>query len=627
MAGGESGRGMDAEHSYITASAVILFMIIAVLVDKIRDKLRHWCMERKQKSLLEVLVKMETEVMGVGVISLLLTVAEDLIVKICVPVRYGTYWISFSQCDKYEYEGGNSHPFLAARADEFNPCPAGKQPLVELATLHELHILMFTLALCHLLICCGMMAIAMWRMREWQEWEDTLVAELEEKEKARQEQKEKKKQAKRQLKGLAATGTGASDELQPAPPAKPAPLALPKPKLGWGKLQKDVTGDSAAIPRTPRRRSSMAVTVADWVVGEWVDDVEAGKENNKKRPVAEGPKLALGCVVKQFLKSVSEEEFRIMTQSFASTHSTMSSFRFTVYVRACMHEDFVAVVGLQWTDWSILILLVLLSAPFSFAETVLQLSAIGITTVAGAKLVYIILMTVKDGVVDKLDSNLFWFGSPHWLLSLIRYVLFVNALVISNCIFTAWQDPHSCYFSSQFYTGHDDADGRIWRTFQFPFQARLVLALLNFVHVCFITIPLYSLAVQMGSNFRKSLMPESIQKHVMGWLMSVREKRVKKQKEILEKNDELAAHVERLGKNKWGRVRLMVEEKRIDKEDKFDRSAGGKLIKAMMAAVEKQKEEDQKRSVAKEAAIQEMSRKAEIEKGAPLQNKTLDPKP
>ncbi|GFY93342.1 seven transmembrane MLO family protein [Actinidia rufa] len=105
-------------------------------------------------------------------------------------------------------------------------------------------------------------------------------------------------------------------------------------------------------------------------------------------------------------------------------------------------------------------------------------------------------------------DDLFWFGQPRFVLTLLHLTLFVNA------------------FELAFF---------IWVTIQFGFNScyhehlviiitRLVLAVSVQVICSYITLPLYALVTQMGSEFKSKVLEEQVSGIIKQWHTEVRQK-------------------------------------------------------------------------------------------------------
>ncbi|KAM3316122.1 hypothetical protein ACQJBY_034317 [Aegilops geniculata] len=133
----------------------------------------------------EALEKMKAELMLVGFISLLLTVAQDPISKICISAEAGSKMLP-CKLPEADYAGddakgsrrrllwlhGEVHRrFLAAPAGEDVCAKQGKVALMSAGSMHQLHIFIFVLAVFHVLYSVVTMALSRLKMKQWKKWE------------------------------------------------------------------------------------------------------------------------------------------------------------------------------------------------------------------------------------------------------------------------------------------------------------------------------------------------------------------------------------------------------------------------------------------------------------------------
>jgi hypothetical protein len=118
-----------------------------------------------------------------------------------------------------------------------------------------------------------------------------------------------------------------------------------------------------------------------------------------------------------------------------------------------------------------------------------------------------------DRVKDDLEDGYFWLGRPELLLIPIKYCLFVCSAAVGSIIFFVWQfGPNACFRSRSFYF--------YW---PLPWWCILVIAFAILAALSFVTLPMYSLAVRMGSKVDSSLASRRIQRQLL--LMAARARR------------------------------------------------------------------------------------------------------
>ncbi|RVW84334.1 MLO-like protein 6 [Vitis vinifera] len=142
------------------AVAVVCFVLLAVsiFIEHIIHHIGSWLARRNKRALYEALEKIKAELMLLGFMSLLLTVLQTPISKICISKSVGSTWYP---CDVDEKEFKNT-------------CgtESGKVPFVSYYGIHQLHIFIFVLALFHVIYCVATLALGTYKMRRWKTWED-----------------------------------------------------------------------------------------------------------------------------------------------------------------------------------------------------------------------------------------------------------------------------------------------------------------------------------------------------------------------------------------------------------------------------------------------------------------------
>jgi len=184
MAGDTSGktRELDQTPTWAVAGVCAIIIIISLLLEKILHKLGTWLTEKHKKALYEALEKVKAELMILGFISLILVFSQYYIAKICIPVKVADTMLpcpansTTSKTDDSE-KGDNrrrllwyEHRILAAGTYSSN-CKEGKVPIITVDGLHQLHILIFFLAVFHVVYSAVTMALGRMKIRGWKHWE------------------------------------------------------------------------------------------------------------------------------------------------------------------------------------------------------------------------------------------------------------------------------------------------------------------------------------------------------------------------------------------------------------------------------------------------------------------------
>ncbi|WCJ30896.1 Protein MLO [Euphorbia peplus] len=159
------------------ATAIICFCIILIsfLLEAVLQFIRQLLAKRRRKSLVRAMEKIETEMMTMGFISLLLTISEVPISKICVRQEVVT---SFLPCKHYvkrrrillsrRHVSGLSSDTIGQTF-----CQAkGMVSLLSREGVGQLKNFISVLAIFHVFYCILTMFLGMAKMRRWKTWEE-----------------------------------------------------------------------------------------------------------------------------------------------------------------------------------------------------------------------------------------------------------------------------------------------------------------------------------------------------------------------------------------------------------------------------------------------------------------------
>ncbi|KAL1370664.1 hypothetical protein HN51_000898 [Arachis hypogaea] len=167
-----TGSELDQTPTWAVAGVCTVFILISIVLEKGLHKVGTWLNDRHKRALLEALEKVKAELMVLGFISLLLTFGQSYIVRICIP---GSAADKLLPC-KYAGSGDESsgkdqiHRKLLSE-DGVYKCKEGYAPLISSNGLHQLHILIFFLAVLHVLYSAVTMLLGRLKIRGWKAWE------------------------------------------------------------------------------------------------------------------------------------------------------------------------------------------------------------------------------------------------------------------------------------------------------------------------------------------------------------------------------------------------------------------------------------------------------------------------
>ncbi|KAH7853002.1 hypothetical protein Vadar_031952 [Vaccinium darrowii] len=167
-------RELDQTPTWAVAGVCLVIIIISIALEKVLHKVGMWFTKRHKKALFQALEKVKAELMVLGFISLLLTFSQYYIAQICIPYKIANTMLPCPAREKIGTEGRRllwfEHRVLAA-GGYGTACKAGKVPLISVNGLHQLHILIFFLAVFHVIYSAVTMALGKLKIRGWKQWE------------------------------------------------------------------------------------------------------------------------------------------------------------------------------------------------------------------------------------------------------------------------------------------------------------------------------------------------------------------------------------------------------------------------------------------------------------------------
>ncbi|KAK6922490.1 Mlo-related protein [Dillenia turbinata] len=465
MAGSDSAaqsRELDQTPTWAVAVVCAVIIIISIVLEKVLHKLGTWFMERHKKALFEALDKVKTELMILGFISLLLTFGQNYIVKICIPTKAAD---SMLPCPYYGKDSSSHRRLLwsegerrslAADSASSTPCktyvrpvPEGYAPLISATGLHQLHILIFFLAVFHVVYSAATMLLGRLKIRSWKEWElETQSHDYE---------------------------------------------------FSNAKLDTFLVYADPSRFRLTHETSFVRAHTSFWT----------------KIPFF----FYVGCFLRQFFRSVSKADYLTLRNGFITVHlAPGSKFNFQKYVKRSLEDDFKVVVGVSPVLWASFVIFLLLNVSGWQALFWASLIPIIIILAVGTKLQAIMTMmaleiTERHAVVQGIplvqgSDKYFWFGRPQLVLHLIHFALFQNAFQLTYFLWIWYEfGLKSCFHNN------------------FKLVIVKIILGVGVLFLCsYITLPLYALVNQMGSNMKKAIFDEQTSKALKKWHQAVKKK-------------------------------------------------------------------------------------------------------
>lgn len=250
--------------------------------------------------------------------------------------------------------------------------------------------------------------------------------------------------------------------------------------------------------------------------------------------------LWIKCFFRQFFHSVEKVDYLTLRHGFVATHlpTNNASFNFQQYIQRSLEEDFRAVVGISPVMWLIVVIFILVDVHGWQAYLWVSFLPLIIVLVLGTKMEVVVAKMAqqlgdKNNVIKGVplvqpDDSHFWFSQPQFVLTLVHLTLFMNAFELAFFIWVTLQyGIHSCY--------HENIDIII---------IRVVLAIVVQVMCSYITLPLYALVTQMGSNFKSTaVLEEQTTKVIKQWHADVKQKRKKNRQDNSESGHDFSSTI------------------------------------------------------------------------------------
>ncbi|XP_058090570.1 MLO-like protein 10 isoform X2 [Magnolia sinica] len=222
---------------------------------------------------------------------------------------------------------------------------------------------------------------------------------------------------------------------------------------------------------------------------------------------------------RQFFRSVRKADYLAMRHGFIVVHlAPGTKFNFQKYIKRSLEDDFKVIVGISPPLWASLVIFLLLNVKGWQVLFWVSILPLVIVLAVGTKLQAIITRmaleiherhAVVQGIpLVQVGDKHFWFGRPELVLFLIHFTLFQNAFEIIYFLWTWYEfGLRSCF--------HDNLRLTI---------ARVALGVGVQFLCSYITLPLYALVSQMGSNMKRSVFDEQTSKALKKWHQAVKKK-------------------------------------------------------------------------------------------------------
>nr|AWN06630.1 MLO protein 4 [Rosa longicuspis var. longicuspis] len=183
MAEEELSSSLEFTPTWVVAGVCFVIVLLSLFAERGLHKLGKYLLHEKQDALYEALQKLKEELMLLGFISLLLTVTQRSISRICIPAHVATHMLPCKRETAehktpahyfLNHSTNNGRRLLSSETTSDHCQLKGKVPLLSLEGLHHLHIFIFVLAVVHVIFCVSTMVLGGARVRQWKRWEESI---------------------------------------------------------------------------------------------------------------------------------------------------------------------------------------------------------------------------------------------------------------------------------------------------------------------------------------------------------------------------------------------------------------------------------------------------------------------
>eukprot|EP00210_Caulerpa_lentillifera_P002061 g1976.t1 len=473
--------------------------------------------------------------MLLGFISLILTLVEEKVTNICINEKYyDKEWIPIEfvhECDSclsktkrlshefyvehdcsenshhepHDSEQTEGHDYehhymvdqrkLLTDAESSSTCKSGEVQFISGKALHEVHTLIFLLAVIHAFVVALMVLIASFRIRQWKKWI-----------------------RKDQLNGILTLDPRTWEVCIIPKPNQPSTSNgyTPPNETPENTVENGNNGTVIQVENTRTKWMTRCNTCVPDLSDEGNSSGIRGPPVMDIRASRTEWKIAF---FKQFWHPINRKEFQLLRSAFIVEHKRAEHFDFENYLFNSLDDDIRKVVEIPYAAWIAIVIGYTLWAPMhDSAWPILGVLVILeiIVIVFCTKLVTIVRLLTANEQVHKFNEAAFWQRDPRFLLPLIRAILSTNSFIPPFLLSAGWQYG----FESCPLTGKVGDD--IW-IHKAAAPLLLIVNLLCFIHISWILMPVYSVTVHMSSDhFSKHLLPPTVIARLHGWIADVK---------------------------------------------------------------------------------------------------------
>jgi mlo protein len=178
-----AGNGLEESPTWRVIVFFVLFLVLSILVEMTMHHSKHFCEHHNWIGVLHAIHKIEEELMLLGFISLMLLVIEEYIADICI--ADDPWWTGIkcpchmqghdedkpAECRAGKYEPSSPGRRLLAGDGPSHDCSPGTAPIIEINAMHQVHLLIFLIAVFHVTFSLTTLLVSKMRINYWTGWE------------------------------------------------------------------------------------------------------------------------------------------------------------------------------------------------------------------------------------------------------------------------------------------------------------------------------------------------------------------------------------------------------------------------------------------------------------------------
>ena len=269
-------------------------------------------------------------------------------------------------------------------------------------------------------------------------------------------------------------------------------LDVEVPKRRWGANVKPAHSETRVFADAMRRRSQ-AEAPRQTQAKESVFSLMMSSARNLYYFV----QLQALLFLRQFTHGVTRGDVEQARKSFIRKHALPCDFQFLTYTLNSVDEDLAEVIEVHWIEWVVGMLYLFGVGvddvfAFQFWSPLLGLLLISLV---GLQIQNVMFHVAALRIDDQhtTDSH-FWFGKPRNMLWMMRISTSVFSFTLAFTYFVVWKEGlDSCYFD-------------LWNMSWGWVVYNSILTFAGIGYIGYILMPQYSLAVEMGSFYRKDVL-------------------------------------------------------------------------------------------------------------------------